>query len=668
MSLNLPNPSLRGILLVVSGHGGPQLVFSYPKELSEWKQKSNLSNFNDVYDSSYDSTDEGTDDDQLNDAEGIWDSKSMNHYLGKRNTGKMTMLENDKDKFQEESLKSSDSSTKKKFLDKENTLKTICGIEQDYLVEMLCPSKLMCNARFDLAIDELIFLGLPIHKYDNGSWRASSKEKDSVEQSSLNMFHLVFIMNPPVIECNFRVDEMFHYVISRLSLVLRYEQLKSNFVAREVKSIMNLKEKFKDDNLYGNLIQNSSLCKIISDCYNAISESKIANLSIENKLRSFQIPIKTEFHSLPETSVPYIPGSYLSSTVKLLEHSGLINVGSTTRYETGNMTNMYQLNELDDSGTAADDLIYFALLLLDDPDSIISDIKTEHDSTLANFIRTIRPTESLLKLSIRNSDLNIQQIKSFAFHLIYWRRARVIQPLNTRSVYILSPMAPISVNLHEDILRFKNQFPSLPSLSHFLKLFSSPSKKPKQFASIIPSKDHKDSYINALSWLFRYGYVTQLQTFIWLKIPKKIKIKVEEDLENEAQTKKRSKSSNKIETGTDNTFKEDKDHKTIEQDIEIMEKSLRTKLNGPNISLDDEDDTIIIDPGRASTLERKWISKIIDERKLSKELTAIFYKLLKYLNGKNSLELLMLKENISRTELRKLLFEIEEFIISVRHW
>ena len=34
----------------------------------------------------------------------------------------------------------------------------------------------------------------------------------------------------------------------------------------------------------------------------------------------------------------------------------------------------------------------------------------------------------------------------------------------------------------------------------------------------------------------------------------------------------------------------------------------------------------------------------------------------------NSLELLLLKENISRSELRKLLLSIEEHIISVRHW
>lgn len=56
---------------------------------------------------------------------------------------------------------------------------------------------------------------------------------------------------------------------------------------------------------------------------------------------------------------------------------------------------------------------------------------------------------------------------------------------------------------------------------------------------MIPSKDHRDRYLQALGWLIKHGYVTQLQTFIWLKISRKIKIKVEEDIENENLAKKK---------------------------------------------------------------------------------------------------------------------------------
>ncbi|CUM55951.1 Nitrogen permease regulator 3 [Debaryomyces fabryi] len=821
MSLNLPNPSILGILLVVSTHSGPQLVFQYPPDLSnDSKKNSSLKRTNKVstLQSRVSDTEDDIDDDDYiadkeNDEEYMnedsdereWDSRKMNYYLGTKKDlllfldeqekfrqkpqgwnnshsheqTNIQMNSDDKSSLRRKSkpgssdkqidspkLDATNSNNLKKTISsisdsqKSNTSKssvsgappvspitssTILGFEADYLCEMLCPPKQMCNSRFEIMIDDLVFLGLPIHSYDNGSWRSKhshrpksgklskgrfknatdnasiDNEKTDYENTSksqsknaMNMFHLVFIMNPPIIECNYRIDEMFHYVISRLSLVLRYEQLKHEYVWNQIRLIYNLKEEFRNQtttlNLTRYLTDKSSLCKLISDCFIQISRSNIANLSINNKLRSFQIPIKTEFHSLPDSTVPYLPGSHLSSTVNMLANTGLISVGETVRYDNVNNLNGGTLDDIVDiddnkSDSNADDIIYYALLLLDDPETIIRDIKAQQQSTLANFIRMIKPTESLLKLAnklkLQASDdgfsLDVGQIKSFAFHLIYWRRARVILPIGTRSVYIVSPMAPITLNFHHDIFIFKRTFPALPSLPHFLKLLSN-SSKPRQLATIIPSKDHRDAYLNALSWLIRYGYVTQLHTFIWLKISRKVKMKVEEDLENESANNKRKKSSvssdpntsSKINSGTDNTSKTESNQEAIQrkmsllkivnkntdsnpnsydQEIDNIEKKLVSPSTGINIVLEEEGDTIIIDPGRASSLERRWINKVISEEcSLSSELTVKFYDLLKYMNGKNSLELLLLKENVSRQELRKLLFAIEDHIISVRHW
>ncbi|KAK6202976.1 nitrogen permease regulator 3 [Scheffersomyces amazonensis] len=821
MSFNLPNPSLVGILLIISTHSGPQLIYQYPENLS--KDDKNTNTTNDI-DNSSDEELADYDDSVVVDAEGDeseythgnthgslpalhhqqlpqqqqsdnsaiyfndpnadnlgseyksgnylyyqWDADNLNFHM--HNTKDILTFLDELEQKRDEKFKKSQTPTKAavnpKVRAQQALTKTesnvpsipstantslaaggntnsIFGIEPSYICEMLAPPKSMCNTRFEVMIDNKLFLGLPIHRYDNGKWRMkeshpkkhrNKKDKDKdidndqnendtngdqdmpKSKLNMNMFHLVFIMNPPIIEHNYRIDEMFHFVISKLTLVLRYEQSKSEFISSEIRSILNIKEQYKDmssETLSSQLLSKSSLCRMIHDCYDAISQSKIANLSINNKLRSFQIPIKTEFHSLPESSVPFIPGSHLSSTVNLLGNTGLISIGETTRY--GSQYNSFnnQANpssqqqsqsqpqqEEDDETDASEDVIYFALILLDDPESIIRDIKTEPQSPLANFIRMINPTESLIKLSLRNSNsLDILQIKSFAFHLIYWRRARVIQPLSTRAAYIVSPMAPITINLFEDIAKFKKLFPTLPALPQFLQLLSPQSKKPTQFAAIIPSKDHRDIYLEALGWLVRYGYVTQLQTFIWLKISRKIKIKVDEDLENESSDKKRSsisslkatKSGNgngNVISGTDNTSKTNtnpdnsksdpskgitnditKTTDTSSKEIDIIKERLQSSyLGGPKVILEDEDDTIILDPGRATTLERRWINKIVhDECQLSPELIKIFYKLVKYMNGKSPLELLLLKENISRAELRKLLFAIEDHIISVRHW
>ncbi|WEJ95870.1 Nitrogen permease regulator 3 [Yamadazyma tenuis] len=757
MSFNLPNPSLLGLILVISTHNGPQLVFKYPNNLAVKPQDEELEN------DEYRADDSDSDTESSEDE---WDTRHYNFYSGTKKDILSFLDDQDKHRniksdkaspkpprtFQENiglgiknlggsngryghrARKSEDSVS----VDTSNFLKktvsgisdsqsnnskvsigrpestTIFGIEQDYLIEMLCPPKEMCNSRFEINIDDYIFSGLPVHCYDNGTWRKKTKIAsntdstnldDSVDSprttTSMTSFHLVFIAKPPVIESNYRIDEMYHYVVSRLSLVLRHEQSKHDYVWSQVRLISKLKEDFKNQNIFHDLTSflndKSSLCKLISDCYNAISSSQIANLSINSKLRSFQIPVKTEFYSIPDSTVPYLPGSHLSSTVNMIGKTGLINVGETARYGITNSMSMMmggnlvdqndgdidELND-EDADSSADDIIYLSLLLLDDPERIITDIKAESDSTLASFIRMIKPTETLLRLSHKLKadsslmSLDISQIKSFAFHLIYWRRARAIPPLNTRSSYIVSPMAPITTNMYEDIAEFKKAFSTMPSLPQFLKLLSSPTKKPRQFATIIPSKDHREIYLDALAWLIRFGYVTKLNTFIWLKVSKKVKIKVEEDMENEALNMNfKTSERKKAVQGTDNTSKvvekpslsNVSNPSSYEKDIDDIVMGIKNINQGPEIVLEDDEDTIILDPARANALERRWINKVVTEEcKLSPELTVIFFSLLKYMNGKNSLELILLKENIPRNDFRRLLIQIEDHLISVRHW
>ncbi|KAI3402316.2 NPR3 [Candida oxycetoniae] len=773
MSFNLPNPCLIGILLIISTHSGPQLVYKYPTDLSSGLS-SDIDQDGRITHNSSATTDEQTnnaekdeeeeeDEDELyeyrNDEDlvddqnsqhlinetgtdrnlyGInrsWDFRHLQYYLGTKLDLKTFLDEQDgrrkqlrqrkEEKNQSRSVQVPHAASEHKDLSRANSENKsfartvisdkgqahptkagsindkIFGMDPAYLCEMLAPPRPMCNTRFEVTIEDKVFLGLPTHRHDNGAWKTKfasnngsysntkhnnggvaendSSATTSGSTSNLNMFHLVFVMNPPAIENNYRVDEMFQHVISKLSLVLRHAQQKHNYVGQQVKTIFKLRDEMADER---SLAQYSSLCKLICDCYHAISSSKIANLLIDGKMKSFQIPVKSEFHSLPEASVPFIPGSYLCSASNILNNNGFVNVGESSRYDHTHHS------QIQTEESTEEIIVYFALLLLDEPENIIKDIKTSKDSVLSEFIRTIQPTESLLKFSIRVPKFDILQVKSFAFHLIYWRRARIIQPLSSRSVYVVSPMSSLTIKLYEDISAFKDRFPTLPSLPHFLKLLSPQSRKPQQYASIIPSRDHRGSYLEALSWLTRFGYVTQQLTFIWLKISKKIKIKIEEDIENETLAKRgvKTKTPNIKTKSTDNTSKQTGDIIASQGNNNILkgheerdtffntEEAIMSSLNehfkkSSLVSIVEDDDTIILDPGRASTLERRWINELIfEECKLSSELTAIFYKLLKYMNGESPLELLLLKENVSRAELKKLLYAIEDHIISVRHW
>lgn len=59
----------------------------------------------------------------------------------------------------------------------------------------------------------------------------------------MTMFHVCFIMDPNLIEYNKRVDDMYQYVVARLSVLLRYLQSKNDYVSEQCELILKEKEK-----------------------------------------------------------------------------------------------------------------------------------------------------------------------------------------------------------------------------------------------------------------------------------------------------------------------------------------------------------------------------------------------------------------------------------------
>ena len=61
--------------------------------------------------------------------------------------------------------------------------------------------------------------------------------------TTLNMFHVVFVLNPPVLEYQLRVDDMYRHVVKKFSRALKWEQGRSNFVLRECEKLRAMKAK-----------------------------------------------------------------------------------------------------------------------------------------------------------------------------------------------------------------------------------------------------------------------------------------------------------------------------------------------------------------------------------------------------------------------------------------
>ena len=78
------------------------------------------------------------------------------------------------------------------------------------------------------------------------------------------------------------------------------------------------------------------------------------------------------------------------------------------------------------------------------------------------------------------------------------------------------------------------------------------------------------------------------------------------------------------------------------------------------------EDSILLDPSSATALQMKWVAKIMEDK--PQDVVTLFGKVLKYMDGQHAMESVLVEENISRQELRKLTKSIADYIVIVRHW
>lgn len=283
---------------------------------------------------------------------------------------------------------------------------------------------------------------------------------------------------------------------------------------------------------------------------------------------------------------------------------------------------------------------HFTLLFMEEVDSILKDIAaetTESSESLAHFVKSVKPTHSFLQISLQ-SGIPLHEMQILARHLLHWRKARAIPPIHQRDTYIVSPNADMK-RVASLIPLYAKTFPTLPSLPKMLNLLSA---KPKPFATFIPSKDHRGAYLEILTWLIRYGLVTQLRNFAWVKIPARIK---------EAVQRERQQMQKQMQ----------------QQMSQLPQPQLPSPVTPREVEEQAiEQDSFILEPSCASGIESAWLEMVT--RQKSPDVKALFERMLKYLNGQHALEKISVREGISRKDVRKVFVELEDILVYARHW
>ncbi|KAL8688007.1 MAG: hypothetical protein Q9218_005970, partial [Villophora microphyllina] len=570
-----PNPCLLGILLVVKVNSEPRIVFHYPPKPGE--DNSQFTRYLAAQEREQDGS-SSTDDDSTSSQD---DQAAANAKPKPSKTGDDTPeldVEETGSLSPEKNPIFRNQYSKPKWND-------VFGLPAYSLARLLAPPPTSHKKRFEMSIDDKVYVGRPIFAGEGDEWekkkaarkakaRKSTTDEGSVtthdmasasegistldlakstdtlgdherdpgrsedpeqnlpatkqdsailtgqepvaegnepkakRKKTLNMFHVVFVLNPPPLEYQLRVKEIYDHVVKKFSKALKWEQARSNYVMREVSTLSLAYQSMKKAqgveqplaSLYHQFLSQSALAKAIAVIYNNISASRIALVNLTPSISlSFQTPVPTSISILPGPLSPQMPGLWLTTAASLPADDDI------------NMTSSQLAS-------------HFTLLLLHDLTTILSDINSTPSplsEPLTHYLRVSKPTKSFLQIS-QASGIPLPDIQFLASHLIYWRKARAIPPLHQRDTYIVSPNADMN-KLVSATSKFAKAFPALPSLPKILNLLSAP----RAYASLIPSKDHKEAFMDILAWLMRDGWVTQLRTFARVRVPSHIKAIVE---------------------------------------------------------------------------------------------------------------------------------------------
>ncbi|KAL8785239.1 MAG: hypothetical protein Q9213_003508 [Squamulea squamosa] len=719
-----PNPCLLAILLVVKINSEPRIVFHYPPRPGQ--DNSHFTRYLAAQDNHRDGSSSADDDSSSSQDENI----ESNSKLKDSKTGDNTP-ELDVDEVGSVSPEKNDIWKNQYGKPKWND---VFGLRTYGLARLLCPPPTSHKQKFELTIDDKVFVGRPIFAREGEEWkkkeerkrrartsgtdsdvtRAQAKEtaseridtsaqetEDSTDLSehgeisgdaleihnktppaskpeklpvismepsieeklsiqrkrtTLNMFHVVFVLNPPPLEYYLRVKEMYEHVIRKFSKVLRREQAHSGYVIREISALFKdhpkMKGAYGEDQplatLYHRYLSQSSLAKAISVIYNNISVSRIAHVILtENSSPSFQIPVPTSISVLPGPLSPQMPGMWLTTA---------------TSFPADDDMNM----------TSSQLASHFTLLLLSDRSTILADINettSPLSAPLAHYLRVSKPTKSFLQTS-QLSGIPLQDIHFLASHLVYWRKARAIPPLHQRDTYIVSPNADMS-KLVSASSKFAKAYPALPPLPKMLSLLSTP----RAYSTLIPSKDHKEAFMDLLAWMLRDGWVTQLRTFVWVRVPSHIK----EIVESQSEPDRSLESSIELPPRKkhDEEVKETKGTLAVPQPPSPTSSTTSTHTTIAFRACQDPLNpspapSLIQNPRQASGVPSRWLAAISIHllKTQGVEGQKAWNRCLKYFDGKHAVEMIPVVENWKRKRIADFIgaWEAEGLLLRGKHW
>ncbi|KAJ7475742.1 nitrogen permease regulator of amino acid transport activity 3-domain-containing protein [Mycena latifolia] len=534
---------------------------------------------------------------------------------------------------------------------------------------------------------------------------ASSAEKTPpVPSQWLQRFHFVMVLDvpDPSSSASGNITKYFDIIYEQIAFpvaaVLFQEQVLSNFVEEECDILGSLKDSCSASgdefsSYMAQALDASSIAPAMKTLYEALKSSNVAYISIHDLPLELQLPpyLDVLLHSEEENDTDFLsPPDDDDYQVWGQEMSFGYRLPSLSAWKS--------ILLLDDGPEGIDPYANLRRSLIGTGDRSLVE-------GLIKFLEIASVTLSLADMaSLLEWDLETQVFPTVRW-LVHHRRAKVVDIVHSGLKTVFTLPAKFDSPLTELTTEFNKQFSAfgVPSLPQLLSAISTSSSNTHFFAAVVQIREVIPLYQDVVLWMLKRDMLITLHLRIRIvatvRLKERVKFTKGRTRDKKSGGRKgHSKLRNQLDTdgdqsppsvswlslspksarrysrlpsvggsrssrlselileddSGDSAGKRREDEETAESQDEI-----------DNQSGEENEASMISDPGRATPLQRSWLSAMSDGKE--PHIARRFEQINQYFDGKRTDDEILYRAEMSRRELREVLHHYDEFLLTFLH-
>jgi hypothetical protein len=261
---------------------------------------------------------------------------------------------------------------------------TVCGINKEALLRLLAPRSSLCGKLFDLQLDDLCILGVPMH--------LAAKSSSDASRAPLSLFHVVVAVKK-VVGMNAQLLAVkYSALVHGIASALLSEELRMSFVSSQV-DILNACCDDTGRILYDKCCAMSALARELCSVQSALSKDGSVTCTINGWIRL----------SLPSPSLPSSPAAAFKSLAP-----------------------------------------YHSLLLMKSRALTLAELPCGSNPDLRAVMKACDPLKPLHQVGVELG-IPLPRLFTICNHCVQWGLARIVDTITRHSMFALTPGTDLSM-------------------------------------------------------------------------------------------------------------------------------------------------------------------------------------------------------------------------------